>query len=128
MVLVVFQALPSRILLVRCQKNCSPPHAHTLCNHRIPLDNKCRIESVVWLPSPPYTLVISNENVGFSAEDHTVPVGQYSAKVQLTLPMMWGSSKRLNGRRLLIPVWASRFRKVFLDTTGCLEDGSRMQV
>ncbi|GFX79635.1 hypothetical protein TNCV_826231 [Trichonephila clavipes] len=46
-----------------------------------------------------------------------------SSPVPLKTHRVWANDRRLNGRRFLIPSLDSRFRMVFLDTTGCLKGG-----
>ncbi|GFW37066.1 hypothetical protein TNCV_5019641 [Trichonephila clavipes] len=62
----------------------------------MPLDNKCRIGPLAGAPPDTCAVVISTETEsGFITEDDTSPVChtpscQRSAKIQSTLPMMWG--------------------------------------
>ncbi|GFU93501.1 histone-lysine N-methyltransferase SETMAR, partial [Trichonephila clavipes] len=63
----------------------------------MPLDNKCRIGPLAGAPPDTCAVVISTETEsGFITEDDTSPVCHTpscprSAKIQSTLPMMWGS-------------------------------------
>ncbi|GFU08337.1 uncharacterized protein TNCV_4962751 [Trichonephila clavipes] len=92
----------------------------------MPLDNKCRIGPLAGAPPDTCAVVISTETEsGFITEDDTSPVCHtpncpMSAKIQSTLPMMWGQWY-LSGRRLLKPTSVSRLLMVSLDGTGCLE-------
>ncbi|GFU25012.1 uncharacterized protein TNCV_5008821 [Trichonephila clavipes] len=62
----------------------------------MPLDNKCRIGPLAGAPPDTCAVVISTETEsGFITEDDTSPVCHIpscprSAKIQSTLPMMWG--------------------------------------
>ncbi|GFT60435.1 uncharacterized protein TNCV_4971961 [Trichonephila clavipes] len=62
----------------------------------MPLDNKCRIGPLAGAPPDTCAVVISTETEsGFITEDDTSPVCHTpscprSAKIQSTLPMMWG--------------------------------------
>ncbi|GFT85223.1 hypothetical protein TNCV_496771 [Trichonephila clavipes] len=57
----------------------SPP-CHTLCNHHMPLNNKCWIRPVAWPPPRAYALVISIETESrIITEDHTLPVAHSPA-------------------------------------------------
>ncbi|GFV28016.1 uncharacterized protein TNCV_293401 [Trichonephila clavipes] len=63
----------------------------------MPFDNKCRIGPLAGAPPDTCAVVISTETEsGFITEDDTSPVCHTpscprSAKIQSTLPMMWGS-------------------------------------
>ncbi|GBM20422.1 hypothetical protein AVEN_222121-1 [Araneus ventricosus] len=79
----------------------------------MPLDNKCRIGPMAWLPPHAYALVISIETEArFIAEDRTPTVGHTPAcprlaKIQSTLPMMWGGA--LTNAKSAVSSWWSSF-------------------
>ncbi|GFT69716.1 hypothetical protein TNCV_1299101 [Trichonephila clavipes] len=69
-----------------CRGLCAPknhsPYCHNLYNWRKPLDNKCWIRLVAWLPPYTYGLIISIEfESRFISEDHTSPIGPIPAYV-----------------------------------------------
>ncbi|GFV31540.1 hypothetical protein TNCV_1182691 [Trichonephila clavipes] len=73
------------------------PHTVTPCEIAVcRLDNKCRIGPLAGAPPDTCAVVISTETEsGFITEDDTSPVCHTpscprSAKIQSTLPMMWG--------------------------------------
>ncbi|GFS70742.1 uncharacterized protein TNCV_498201 [Trichonephila clavipes] len=97
----------------------------------MPLDNKCRIGPLAGAPPDTCAVVIITETEsGFITEDDTSPVCHTpscprSAKIQSTLPMMWGQWCVLADVGSLKPTSVSRLLMVSLDGTGCLEGGKR---
>ncbi|GFW59738.1 uncharacterized protein TNCV_4718301 [Trichonephila clavipes] len=69
----------------------------------MPLDNKCRIGPLAGAPPDTCAVVISTETEsGFITEDDTssvchTPSCPRSAKIQSTLPMMWGQCPQDSG-------------------------------
>ncbi|GFV15646.1 uncharacterized protein TNCV_699021 [Trichonephila clavipes] len=81
--------------MIVCPKKLLPTLSH-LVKCCMPLDNKCRIGPLAGAPPDTCSVVIITETEsGFITEDDTSPVCHTpscprSAKIQSTLPMMWG--------------------------------------
>ncbi|GFU74475.1 uncharacterized protein TNCV_1521271 [Trichonephila clavipes] len=86
----------------------------------MPLDNKCRIGPLAGAPPDTCAVVISTETEsGFITEDDTSPVCHTpscprSAKIQSTLPMMWGQCDVVGAEVAILLIARSSRSFVFL--------------
>ncbi|GFU99478.1 uncharacterized protein TNCV_4763391 [Trichonephila clavipes] len=89
------KCLEGPLKMIVCPKKLLPTLSH-LVKLLLPLDNKCRFGPLAGAPPDTCAVVISTETEsGFITEDDTSPVCHTprcprSAKIQSTLPMMWG--------------------------------------
>ncbi|GFU98738.1 uncharacterized protein TNCV_2664261 [Trichonephila clavipes] len=96
----------------------------------MPLDNKCRIGPLAGAPPDTCAVVISTETEsGFITEDDTSPVCHTpscprSAKIQSTLPMMWGQCDVVGAEVATLLIARSSRSFVFLGRPDPLRDGT----
>ncbi|GFV78211.1 hypothetical protein TNCV_1036791 [Trichonephila clavipes] len=99
----------------------------------MPFNKKCRIGSVTWPLPNSYALIIS-------IETESEFIAEYYSFQSVTFQLARGrknpidtaydgiSNRRLNGRQLLISVWASRLLQISFDTTECLEGSKSRRI